>query len=278
MKRVKKSSAQAFLLLAQAHRKQGRFDEALKVMLRGVKRHPHWASAQILLGCVYVDLQLYKQALRHFKRAIELAPESLQAYKQLGDVFLRLKKTSKALAQYKKALLLAPQDKRAMQVVQKLESLTAADYDSELFDFEVSRPQAEPLGATSSGARPSGLTAAGPDGRLPVFKTLQRFVSLADAYIMRNDISQAIATINAGEQQLGPQPELNKRLRLLSKRQNRHLYSQHPELRPLSYQNLSEHYGPGAKQILLLKSLLRRVNTRSSIENRARARSASSSR
>ena len=59
MRRVeKKTSAQAFLLLAQAHRKQRRFDEALKVMLRGVKRHPRWASAHVLLGCVYVSVEL----------------------------------------------------------------------------------------------------------------------------------------------------------------------------------------------------------------------------
>ena len=232
----KKTSAQAFLLLAQAHRKQGRFDEALKIMLRGVKKHPNWASAHILLGAVYADLRFYKKAIAHLKRAIQLAPEATQAYKQLGDCFLLLKKPVKALAQYKKVLLMAPRDQRALQVVQKLESLTAADYDDELFEA----PPAPRL--------------------LPAFKTLQRFISLADAHIMRNDRPQAIAALNAGEQQLGPHPELTKRLRLLSQQQSRYLSARALKTVVLP-PRVPWAQGP-SKQIQILKTLLKRINTR----------------
>jgi len=48
---------------------------------------------------------------------------------------------------------------------------------------------------------------------------LERFISLADAFIVRNDIDRAIDTLNEAEKRIGPNPEIIKRLKLIHHRQ-----------------------------------------------------------
>jgi hypothetical protein len=91
-----------------------------------------------------------------------------------------------------------------------LESLTADEYEDDIFEMK-QLPQAEAVKVESADPlRP--LQDKGVTGEI------ERTLSLADAFIVRNDVEKALATLKAGEAQFGPHPEIVKRMRLVNQR------------------------------------------------------------
>jgi tetratricopeptide (TPR) repeat protein len=75
-----------FTHLAEAYRKAGEFDRARTILEQGLGKHPGYASAYVVLGRVFFDLNDLPQATDSFRRVLELDPHNLVALRTLGDI------------------------------------------------------------------------------------------------------------------------------------------------------------------------------------------------
>jgi tetratricopeptide (TPR) repeat protein len=76
----------AFIALAEALRRRGQTDLALKVAVRGLERHPHDADAHDLLARIAVDQGDLQRAFDEWDMVLRLAPGHIGARKGMGFV------------------------------------------------------------------------------------------------------------------------------------------------------------------------------------------------
>ncbi len=225
--------SRAFVLLAEAYGREGQHTRALSLATKGVQEHPEWTGAHLCLGRLYLQMGEPEKAKRCLHKALELDPKSIMAHKLLGESFLYLKQIPKALSIYKQCLFLAPQDTRAREVVKKLESLSAEEYDADVFQVLKKTPAPKSMGFS-----------------------LERVVSLADAYVMRNELTKALKTLNEGEALLGPTQAISDRVASIQLS----LGDASAKVVPHRLRNARPENAVREKQINHLRLLLRRVN------------------
>jgi predicted regulator of Ras-like GTPase activity (Roadblock/LC7/MglB family) len=83
---VRDPGSRVFVPLGEALRRQGQLDLALKVTLRGLERHPHFAEAHDLLARIAVDRGDLERAFDEWDMVLRLAPGHLGALKGMGFV------------------------------------------------------------------------------------------------------------------------------------------------------------------------------------------------
>lgn len=74
----------SFLPLAQAYRESGKRDAALRLVIRGLERHPHHVDAHHLLGLLYREAGDAVKAEDEWGIALALAPEHAGARREMG--------------------------------------------------------------------------------------------------------------------------------------------------------------------------------------------------
>ena len=79
-------ASMVFIALAEALRRRGQTDLALKVAVRGLERHPHNADAHDLLARISVDRGDLQRALDEWDMVLRLAPGHIGARKGMGFV------------------------------------------------------------------------------------------------------------------------------------------------------------------------------------------------
>jgi len=89
-------SSMAFLTLAEALRRRGQMDVALKVALRGLERHPHNADAHDLLARIAVDQGDLQRAFDEWDMVLRFAPSHIGARKGMGFVCFQQGRTADA--------------------------------------------------------------------------------------------------------------------------------------------------------------------------------------
>ena len=105
---LKNPKSRVFAPLADAYRKSGMADEALKVCLEGLKIHPDYTTAHIVLGKIYLDQSKVNDAEQEFLTALEKDPDNLVTLNNLGDIYRRLGRNLDALEKYERAHKLDP--------------------------------------------------------------------------------------------------------------------------------------------------------------------------
>lgn len=208
----KDPTSRVFAPLAEAYRKMGLIKEARELAEKGVLKHPHFPGGRVALGRIHLANSQFEEAEIQFRKAVDLAPENVLAYQLLAETYLRLKKTKEALKAYKMLLFINPENARAVNAVRKLEALTADEYDEELFAMKPLQLAVKEWDQLELDVRSDSR----PDKKRVY---LDRALSLADAYIVRNDIDRALDALNEAERLFGPNPEIVKRLKLLHERQ-----------------------------------------------------------
>lgn len=79
-------ASRVFVPLGEALRKQGQLDVALKVTMRGLERHPHFADGHDLLARIAVDRGEMERAFDEWDMVLRLAPGHLGALRGMGFV------------------------------------------------------------------------------------------------------------------------------------------------------------------------------------------------
>lgn len=189
----KNPKSKVFAPLAEAYRKMGLLDEALKICTKGILSHPEFAGGHLALAKIFIEKNQLEKAIESLLCTTDLSPENILAHKLLAETYMKLRQPKKALHSYKMVLLLTPQDKIIAHRIHKLESLTADEYDEELF-----------------------VVKDHPEKTEDTTKTLERFLSLTDALIVRSDFEKALETIRKLESTIGSHPEIEKRKEFLN--------------------------------------------------------------
>ena len=78
--------SRVFVHLGETLRRQGQFDLARKVTLRGLERHPHLADAHDLLARLYVGSGDIERAFDEWDMVLRLSPGHLGALKGMGFI------------------------------------------------------------------------------------------------------------------------------------------------------------------------------------------------
>lgn len=247
--------SKVFAPLAEAYRKMGLIDEGIAVCEKGLEFHPSFASGRVALGRLFIVKNRLKEAADQLERAVELSPENLLAQSLLGETHLKLKQPKEALKAFKMLLLLNPLDEKAQSTIRRLESLTADEYDDDVFAMAKLNQAAGRVGELTIEA-PEALKPLPSDSN-SVTRDLDRHLSLADAFMVRNDFERAEQTLINAEKIHGTHKEIVRRLKLLNQR---FLDDESAaEMAPPPSRKQTAQEG----QIALLKELKRRVLARS---------------
>lgn len=215
----KDPNSQVFAPLAEAYREMKMLQEAQKVVTAGVQRHPQFVGGLVTYAKIMRDLGQLAKALDALKRATSLAPENILAHQLLAEVQLASKNPKDALKAFKMVLFLNPNSQSAQKAVQKLESLTADEYDEEVFAMsklpDVHFDKAPPAPVTKS----EPVIVMPPQPTTPS-KAMERMLSLIDAFIVRNDLEKAHALLKDTRIEFGDHPEIQRRMKTLQVRYN----------------------------------------------------------
>lgn len=254
----KDPNSQAFAPLAEAYRQEQRFLEAQRVVSEGVRRHPQFASGWVTFAKIQRDLKKSAEALESLQKALAIAPENLLALQMTGEVQLELKKPKEALRIFKRILFLNPQAEKARRIIAKLESLTADEYDDDLFamtKLTSLAPQSAPSAEAPENLKPVVKVEAKP-GETP--KGLVRMLSLIDAFIARNDLTRSSQLLDETLKEFGEHAEISQRLLVLQRRRSSQLASRDEMAAPLA-PLASREQQIRQKKVQTLQNLLRRI-------------------
>src|SRR3954471_17866710 len=78
---VRDPGSRVFVPLGEALRRRGQLDLALKVTMRGLERHPHFADGHDLLARISVDRKDLERAFDEWDMVLRLSPGHLGALK-----------------------------------------------------------------------------------------------------------------------------------------------------------------------------------------------------
>ncbi len=116
----KEPGSRLFAQLAEELRKDGEYEDAIRVAREGLQKHSNYPSARMTLGRALFDTGDWAAARVEFEQVLKGAPDNILASRLLGESLESLGDVGEAVARYKKTLALAPGDK---QVLTRLEAL-----------------------------------------------------------------------------------------------------------------------------------------------------------
>ena len=102
--------SRVFAQLADAYRKEGLLEEAIRICRDGLIVHPSYTTARVVLGRVLLEQGALEEAEAEFGRVLEQVPDNLLALRLLGDIFVRRERPAEARAYYERALRVNPRD------------------------------------------------------------------------------------------------------------------------------------------------------------------------
>lgn len=188
----KTPDSQVFAPLAEAYRENGEIDLAEKVCKEGLRRHPSHVSAWVVLGKILKDKKSWDEALKALTQALKLSGNNILAHQLMGEIHLEKRDTSNAIKSFKMVLLLNPHHTKVKKILERIESMSARDFQEDLFEFKKLAISPEPvLDANSEGTQSRIIEPNKPESDLVYRRTLQRIISLVDAFIARNQLKQA---------------------------------------------------------------------------------------
>ena len=79
-------ASRSFLELAREYHEAGLFEEAAAVCAQGLKYHPHYVSARVLLGRVCFDSGLLDEARSHMEEVLTAVPDNLVARRVVAEI------------------------------------------------------------------------------------------------------------------------------------------------------------------------------------------------
>ncbi|MDH7499861.1 MAG: tetratricopeptide repeat protein, partial [candidate division NC10 bacterium] len=111
-----------FAQLADAYRKIGMLDEAIDVCLQGLKVHPSYVSARMVLARAYLEKDMDAEAESELSGVLGTDPGNILASRMLADLLYKKGNLPEAVEQYQRLLKLSPLDREIKSILEKAEA------------------------------------------------------------------------------------------------------------------------------------------------------------
>jgi tetratricopeptide (TPR) repeat protein len=118
----KEPGSRLFAQLAEELRKDGEFEEAIRIARAGLSRHPSYPSARMTLGRALFDTGDMAAAREELQTVLNGAPDNILASRLLAECLEALGDLEAALGRYRATLALSPGDKHILARVRELEA------------------------------------------------------------------------------------------------------------------------------------------------------------
>jgi tetratricopeptide (TPR) repeat protein len=115
-------NSRMFVQLAEEYRKAGMLEQAIDCCEKGLKKHPQYPSARVLLGRALLEAGSFDRASAEFETVLKQVPDNILAHKFLGETYHRLGRLEEALKKYKVASTLAPEDTELGERIQEVQA------------------------------------------------------------------------------------------------------------------------------------------------------------
>ena len=191
-----------FLRLAEALRRKGLLDAALRVALNGLERHPHLADAHDLYARVLTDKHDYERAFDEWDMALRIAPNHTGALKGLAFLYFKVGDLQQAEAHLDLAKRVEPDDPSIAQAVEMVRG--GASPPSPTATTAVSSPRASSTAAVPEPALDESRVFAGLEGAqegLVLLDAAGRVLGGALRNPAGSDVTDAVAAYLAGVSQ-----------------------------------------------------------------------------
>jgi predicted regulator of Ras-like GTPase activity (Roadblock/LC7/MglB family)/predicted Zn-dependent protease len=152
----------AFLTLAEALRRRGQIDVALKVAVRGLERHPHNADAHDLLARIAVDQGDLQRAFDEWDMVLRFAPGHIGARKGMGFVCFQQGRTADAERYLSEAAAADPDDQSIATALANIRSGASAKAAAQASSAPIA-----PAPAQADARAPEALSAPAPLAEIP---------------------------------------------------------------------------------------------------------------
>ena len=123
---AKDPASLGFALLADLYRKAGRVDDAVAVCRDGLMRHPHYATARLILAKVLMSRQDFAGALAEIEAILRSSPKDVQCHRLAAEVHRRLGRIDEAVRHLERAASLDPGDRESRALLGLLRAGSAA--------------------------------------------------------------------------------------------------------------------------------------------------------
>jgi len=110
---AKDPSSLGFALLADLYRKAGRVDNAIAVCRDGLLRHPHYATARLILAKALISRGDFNAALTEIQAILRVSPNDVQCHRLAAEVHRRLGRIDDAARHLERAASLDPGDRES---------------------------------------------------------------------------------------------------------------------------------------------------------------------
>ena len=115
-------NSRMFVQLAEEYRKAGMLEQAIDCCEKGLKKHPQYPSARVLLGRALLEAGSFDRASAEFETVLKQVPDNILAHKFLGETYHRLGRLDDALKKYRVAGTLAPEDTELVERIQEVQA------------------------------------------------------------------------------------------------------------------------------------------------------------
>jgi tetratricopeptide (TPR) repeat protein len=112
-----------FLPLADMYRRKGMPELSVQICLRGLKVHPNYISARMLLGLSYYDCERLDDAERELRVVADSIADNILARRVLSDIYRKKGKIEDALKEIEAIISIAPDNKNFQQIKEGLQKL-----------------------------------------------------------------------------------------------------------------------------------------------------------
>ncbi len=152
----KEPGSRLFLDLAREYYQTGRLDQAAEICAKGLRHHPSYLSARVLLGRIYHDLGRSDEARFEMETVLAQAPDNLLARRVVAEISLDQGDLSGALERYHALLAFSPKDENAARRIEEIEARLSGIGPAQASEAGgAARPAREPEGPAAHAAAPA---------------------------------------------------------------------------------------------------------------------------
>lgn len=119
-KLTKDPKSKLFVPLAEEYMKSQMLDEAVMVLMDGLKIHPHFLTARVTLGKVYLEKGKIAEAKAQFEQVMAASPDNLFVHRKLARIYKEEGQVERARKSCQAVLSQNPKDAEMRSLMEEL--------------------------------------------------------------------------------------------------------------------------------------------------------------